>query len=275
MVKGEKNLIKKLLKLQSETYVHPGSGQSSSFVDLPVTRESITDYPFITSSSLKGSFKNHLENLDASNELIKNLFGEPDKIANFNLSDARLLLLPVRSLTSHYKWITCNYILERLIRDLTRLGRAKELNLVETSKVEDQQCLAKTNEKFLFLEEREFVVIPTIDQILIDTLSLFIPEPSLKTRLPNQLVILSDNAFKWFANYGLAINARNVLTENKTSDNLWYEETIPPDSIFYSLIFSKDESTMKQFNDIVFNNPYVQTGGNESIGQGWFKIEIQ
>lgn len=264
-------MIKKLLKLQSETYVHPGSGQSSTFVDLPVTRESITDYPFITSSSLKGSFRNIAELLDPSKGLSNKLYGESDNMASLNLSDARLLLLPVRSLTSHYKWITCTYILERLIRDLTRLGNPKELNL---DGVDDRHCLANTNEKFLFLEEREFTVVPKIDQNLIETLSLFIPEASLRTRLPDQLVILSDNDFKWFANYGLAINARNILTDKKTSENLWYEEFIPPDSIFYSLIFSKDDFAMKEFSDIVSNSPYIQIGGNESIGQGWFKIEL-
>lgn len=33
----------------------------------------------------------------------------------------------------------------------------------------------------------------------------------LPNRLPNRLVILCDDDFAWFARYGLAINARNVL----------------------------------------------------------------
>ena len=43
-----------LYGLLAETSIHPGAGQSSGFVDLPVAREAATDYPVIVGSSLKG-----------------------------------------------------------------------------------------------------------------------------------------------------------------------------------------------------------------------------
>ena len=38
------------------------------------------------------------------------------------VGDARLVLLPVRSLTTHFKWVTCPALLDRLRWDTARLG---------------------------------------------------------------------------------------------------------------------------------------------------------
>ena len=46
-----------ILGMLAETPVHPGAGRSTGFVDLPVARESITEYPVIVGSSLKGALK--------------------------------------------------------------------------------------------------------------------------------------------------------------------------------------------------------------------------
>ena len=46
-----------MIGMLAETAIHPGSGRSSGFVDLPVARESITQYPVIVGSSLKGALK--------------------------------------------------------------------------------------------------------------------------------------------------------------------------------------------------------------------------
>ncbi len=46
-----------IIGMLAETPVHPGAGRSTGFVDLPVARESITEYPVIVGSSLKGAIK--------------------------------------------------------------------------------------------------------------------------------------------------------------------------------------------------------------------------
>ena len=46
-----------IIGMLAETAVHPGAGRSTGFVDLPVARESITEYPVIVGSSLKGALK--------------------------------------------------------------------------------------------------------------------------------------------------------------------------------------------------------------------------
>ena len=49
-------------------------------------------------------------------------------------------------------------------------------------------------------------------------------------------MVLNDDDFTWFARFGLSIQARNVLEDGtKQSQNLWYEETLPPDTLLYAL----------------------------------------
>ena len=89
----------------------------------------------------------------------------------------------------------------------------------------------------------------------------------------NTLVVISDNDFVWFARYGLAVNARNQLdAEKKTSKNLWYEETIPPDSLFYCLLAERGANALASVTSLFKDRPYLQAGGNETVGQGWFAV---
>jgi CRISPR-associated protein Cmr4 len=94
-------------------------------------------------------------------------------------------------------------------------------------------------------------------------------------RLIKQLIVLHDGDFKWFASYGLPINARNVLDEGtKTSLNLWYEETLPQDSLFYTLFMQRHSGAIDLVKTLVNERPYLQVGGNETVGQGWFSLKL-
>ncbi|MHA1227632.1 MAG: type III-B CRISPR module RAMP protein Cmr4 [Candidatus Hodarchaeales archaeon] len=264
----------KILYMLAETSIHPGSGQSSSFVDLPVSRETITEFPYISSTSLKGALSSAYYNHKSRDEF----FGKSDRMGKIIISDARILFLPIRSLNSPYKWITCKYILERLVRDLARLDRETtiEANLEEID-IEDFNCIsAEDGSSVIFLEEREFTIVGGINKKILSYLKGCIPNDNVAKRLETQLVVLSDNDFKWFARYGLSIRARNKLNEeNKTSENLWYEENIPMDTVFYSLVFSNDENLLKSFSEELEGKKYIQVGGNESVGQGWFNVTLK
>ena len=84
---------------------------------------------------------------------------------------------------------------------------------------------------------------------------------------------MSDPSFAWFARYGLAINARNKLhKDTKTSEGLWYEETLPPDSLFYLLLAERSDGALKQIKELFAKRPYLQVGGNETVGHGWFAM---
>jgi CRISPR-associated protein Cmr4 len=89
-----------------------------------------------------------------------------------------------------------------------------------------------------------------------------------------KLVILNDNDFVWFAKYALPIMARNVLEkETKKSENLWYEESLAPDTVMYMIIGEREAGNVETLTKAIAKMPYIQMGGNETIGQGWFQMK--
>ena len=274
-----------LIILQAETFVHSGVGQSMGALDLPVARERTTHYPFIPGSGVKGAFRVWAKDMARMSDVkVKELFGSGagdtggDENAGMLLfSDARLLLLPVRCLSDAFKWVTCPALLRRFARDCRRagLGDRPVLNNVSVS---NGQYLGKdTQNNPLGLEEREFAHGGDIDDAVIDALKDMVDEAQLKQRL----VILSDRDFTWFARYALPVMARNALDENKRVKQgaLWYEESLAPDTIMYVLLGERKEKKLNQLTKHIGNNPtenkpYVQIGGNETIGQGWFKMDM-
>ena len=278
-----------ILGLLAETSIHPGAGQDTGFVDLPVAREAATDYPVIVGSSLKGALRdlkyqveysvaksqtnNDEQARKTATSMTEQVFGRQENAGNLLVSDARLVLLPVRSLTSHYKWVTCPHLLERLHRDLIRANGNGQS--VDTSGPNKGHYLGAGPDA-LYLEEREFKrcdTSPETDDIS-KLLGSLIDHPKTRDRLKEQLVILHNDDFAWFARYGLAVNARNVLDDvKKTSRNLWYEETIPPDSLFYCLLAERGDGALDAVRGLFSDRPYLQVGGNETVGQGWFAVK--
>ncbi len=263
-----------IIGMLAETFIHPGVGQANSAIDLPVARERVTDYPFIPGSGVKGAFKSWAEEqagMDKKTE-IPVLFGVAEGAGTLLFSDARLLLLPVRSLNAAYIWLTCPLLIERFARDANRGGASISLNLGAASPV-DGSYLGKAHTP-LVLEEREFICGGNVPMPVVTALSALLPTGP-KERLAAQLVIVSNTNFNWFAKYALHVAAHNALSDRKTSDALWYEETLPPDTVMYCLLAERSAgSVCKLRGKIAGPNKYCQFGGNETVGQGWFQLTL-
>jgi len=182
-----------IIGMLAETPIHPGAGRSAGFVDLPVARESTTDYPVIVGSSLKGALRDRAREKwpdvsgdDGKTDLspqVANAFGKQDDAGNLIVSDARLLLLPVRSLTGQYKWVTCPYLLERLDRDFKRSGLEEKVKNLQISKPDKGLALAADKAKGLFLEEREFKITGNVDSSVTEAIRELIPHKEAADRL--------------------------------------------------------------------------------------------
>jgi CRISPR-associated protein Cmr4 len=245
-------------------------------VDLPVAREAATDYPVLAGSSLKGALRDRTERRESSGqELAERRFGKVDHAGDLLVSDGRLLLLPVRSLTGASQWVTCPQLLERYRRDLARAHQPQLAPPERGADPADSHARAAALDQ-LFLEERQFLVDGPPDPGLIEMLKRAVPHPEVQERLTNRLVIVSDNDFSWFARYGLPINARNQLSDGtKQSRNLWYEETLPPDTVMYALVMGRTEDALHTLADIFpEHDRYLQVGGNETVGHGWFAVGL-
>jgi CRISPR-associated protein Cmr4 len=125
----------------------------------------------------------------------------------------------------------------------------------------------------LFLEERLFAVEDRPSEALVKAIGALIPHDDARSRLGKQLAIVTNKAFAWFAQYALPVQARNVLDEaKKTSKNLWYEETLPPDTLMYFLVGERADAAAAALVAHLANRRYLQAGGNETVGQGWFAV---
>ncbi len=299
-----------LYGLLAETAIHPGAGQDAGLIDLPVARERITDFPVVVGSSLKGALRDqlfwqdykdptsqpgfsqldeeqqHHQKADSRRQVDRTLapiFGaqgnESAGAGGILVSDARLLLLPIRSLTSHYYWITCPLILERFVRDHKRANFGDvDIPALTLSPQQFAGLTTDDSPAMIFLEELQFARNADHDQenttsvkAAIELIRPLIRHAATAQRLESQLVILCDEDFTWFARYGLTVTARNVLDrETKASKNLWYEETLPSDSLFYFSVSERNSGTLSDFDDRFCRSHYLQVGGNETVGQGWF-----
>lgn len=90
---------------------------------------------------------------------------------------------------------------------------------------------------------------------------------NLKNGVP--IVILKPEIFK---EIDLPIVARNQL-EDGLSNNLWYEEIVPHESIFYfAIMYPDNNDSFKKFDKELRSN-IIRFGGGASIGYGYCKIE--
>jgi CRISPR-associated protein Cmr4 len=262
-----------VIGLFAETSLHPGTGQTAGAIDLPVAREVTTSYPVVVGSSLKGALRDKAEqSWGIGNNKVNAVFGSESAAGTLAVTDARLLLLPLRSLNGHYKWATCPYILERYIRDMKLAGIIADMVSIPEPVAGKAAAL---DDKRLYLEELAFDTVKTDLALLANEISRLIPHESVKKRLAGSLVVLNDNDFAYFAKYGLQVNARNVLNDKtKTSRNLWYEETLSPDTLFYAMMLARSghDESIKDMIELFGQNPYLQVGGNETVGQGWCAI---
>ena len=288
-----------ILGMRAETSIHAGTGQNLGVIDLPIEREAHTQWPCVYGSGVKGALRSKA-GAELKKNTVEEIFG-PENIGGSNsafagaliVGDARLLLLPVRSLTSHFKWVTCPAILKRLQADYRRLGKKVDYDVSESIKDENAIIFEKS-EKCLFLEEfsftPDFKENPQLVKALVSLMSS-ISEEDLK----KQLVIVSDDMFNHLSCHATPVCAHIAINnETKTvkPGALWYEETLPPDTIMYCTIsanksrapkndepsdepykFLKSEDVLDEVRGL-FEKPYLQVGGNETVGMGWFHINI-
>ena len=215
-------------------------------VDLPVAREAATHYPVLVGSSLKGALRDKAERdkAEATGMDVDRRFGRRDHAGDLLVSDGRLLLLPVRSLTASYRWATCPHLLERYLRDLARAGMAPTVTIPD---VKSCQALAAGGAD-LFLEERQFTISGEPEGDLVEAIKPLVLHEETQRRLAARIVVLYDDDFAWFARYATACPSRRATcwrrTAPKKSRNLWYEETLPPDTILHALVMGRDDDAV-------------------------------
>ena len=278
-----------LLGLMAETAIHAGASGSSGVVDLPIMREHHTGWPVVFGSAVKGAFRASAEaRMDP--EDVFALFGPDtgnasDHAGALLISDARLMLLPVRSLTSQYRLVTCPDLLRRWRRDCERAGLSAPTPTIPDP--EESRALVSDPGKHqqLFLEEYVFDLEQADLGDWVGVLAGL--SGRSEAEISEKLTVVSNDQFAHLCQAAIPVQP-HVAIDNATKTvrdgALWYEESLPPETLLYTLVSaqrSRRDSHSLSAEDVLASledgligaHPYVQLGGNETTGMGWCRIE--
>jgi CRISPR-associated protein Cmr4 len=278
------------------TSTHPGTGQATASVDLPVARDPATGMPVLPATSLKGVARAALEG-KVDKDWVKMAFGpevggdDNDKLVAGALSfgEGQLLAYPLRALHRPQVFATSPLLLRRW----NRLRRAHGLEpWSEVEAALDKANLAREAGKGLHAAMAKARTTVTVvedvalakDQILpvpeltalANRLSTLLPdqEKATRTELADGLVLLSDPLLTMILRRALPVQARIKLGAGKTTSdggNLWYEELLPADCLFGAIIAPRtpaDQSVLTQCDEYNRHWRSVQIGGGETVGLG-------
>ena len=190
-----------MLYLYVETPLHAGMGSGLSSIDLPIQRERTTQYPMIQGSSIKGKLRALAEENHEDPALTNALFGPPpvtgetsDHAGALIAGDARILLVPVRSLSGVFAYTTSCDVLARFKRDSERSHQTTTLPWHLPNKPAPGTALVTTNSQVqahhsLVLEEFSFTTQASaqVDEIALWLAAHALPEYDADGYWPTRL----------------------------------------------------------------------------------------
>ena len=118
---------------------------------------------------------------------------------------------------------------------------------------------------------------------LIKLLKALMGSEEAQEALEHQLVVVDNDLFGHLARAATPVGAHNVLTDTKRSKNLWYEETLPPETLLYLCLDagpSRRNGSPMSAPEVLANVTslfpgYLRIGGNETVGMGWFRVSAR
>jgi len=281
--------------------VHMGAGTATGLIDNPIQRERHTNHPSFAGSGIKGALRHGFEAIGGEADLIDKLFGPEsgsDKLhaGAISFGDAQLVALPVRCLKNGYVYATCPQALARCQRLLKLAGQEVSW---EIRIVAEGQCLPGngnllSQENKLHLEAFEYEAVDvsadvsdTIKGIGKSLADWGMPDGGeyefFRNKLTNDLVVLSDTDFAYFAEYATLVEPHvRIDDESGTAADggLFYTENLPPESLLIAPLLASQTRTgreedkmeanevMAKIANIVNGCNLLQIGGDTTTGRG-------
>ncbi|MBE9242217.1 type III-B CRISPR module RAMP protein Cmr4 [Synechocystis salina] len=261
-----------------------GEGDLGNVLD--IVREAHTDFPYIPGSSLRGSLRNDLANLDQS--VANTWFGkELDSAGQMGVhqvwfGDARLLWIPMRTLSlagqgNIFTWVSCH----SLIRDHANLVN---LDCPEFS----NQAVGIRAGNYSVADAQINVLAMSDEQKAICSLVSNFPQQlqsTVETNWSNNRIVLCDSDFYTLMEHSLWTQIRNKIQDGDginpegAAEVFWTDICIPRDTIFYfpwGYNILTNSSLTKEDHTILISilQGLIQVGGQANVGRGWVKSWI-
>ena len=283
----------KLLFLHALSNLHTGTGQGVGVVDLPIAREKVTGIPLVPGSSVKGVLR---DACSADDKTKFKMFGpptnDPDTYAGaVNFSDLNLLLLPMRSLRGVFAWVTCPLLLRRLKRD-AQLAEYDSIPDVVPAIANQNECVvgnlstAIQHEGKVILEDLVFNAKESEEfKGWLSWLSqhVFPNDVEWQQILQNHTCMVSDDVMSFLMETGTEVAARIAMDDDKKSVRdgaLWYEESLPTETVMSGLVISAISKNGLQGAADIFQEVStilkvpLQIGGNATVGKGICRLYL-
>lgn len=232
--------------ITAKTNLHVGNENMSSYglIDKAIQRNALTGLPCINSSSLKGALNEWATHQETENTK-KNILDSDERLYIFGVDKTNK---KTETQKGSYIFFDAN-ILFLPIQDDTQLYKLATCESV----------LNSFREKI-----KLFGIICNNDNTELTD--------NLKTIMDfrKEIKIISDEEFiELCDDDNLPIIARNKL-DNGESKNLWYEQILPQETVFYTLISGKEDGVFEK--TLSGKSEIVQIGANATIGYGYCKF---
>lgn len=279
------------------TPTHVGTGRGVGYIDLPIHRDKLTNWPVVPGSAFKGVWADHFradETNRRANPQLRVAFGLADDSQTISANsgalmptDARIVCLPVRSFSGTFAWCTSRMALHLLHRDLELSGFANlpplpaavsdgEIYLAQQSALK----MTINNTDRVYLEELDFTAVENRAgvQDWAQKIAEWVLPLDWRTDFQGRFAVVSDSVFDFFTEMGTEVNARVRIdddTKTVADGQLWYEEALPAETILAGLVVcdrvfdTKAGVTPQQLLDAYANTELnLQIGGKATVGRG-------
>lgn len=292
----------KVYWLHALTSLHVGAGRGVGFIDLPIMREKATNWPIVPGSSIKGVLRDAYTPKNKENEqwpdLIKVAFGQRENndggkkekedttcAGALVLTDARIVLLPIRSLYGTFAYVTSPLVLQRLKRDLDSCEFNQVPEVPEFTedegycKLPEEESKLYSEKQEVFLEDYDFQAkkCPLTQQWADYFSEILFSENAWKKLFKERFVIVPDHTFDFLVATGTEVNARIRIKDNTktvTDGGLWYEEALPAETVMAGIAWCDRTFDEKIKSEKVILNTFcskellIQVGGKATVGKG-------
>lgn len=293
----------RLYWLQALTPLHVGMGRGEGYIDMPILREKVTDFPFVPGSSMKGVLADWCgataeardPNSTAYRSELHAAFGRAgDDLANSGalvFTDARLVCLAVRSLYGTFAWCTSPLVLRRLSRDLDAAGFGGWPAPPPVADKAHVPCGRENAQGFgsclgppgrIYLEDLDLA--PAACPMARDwatRLARQFLDAAWQAEFIKRFAVLPDDVFGFLAETATEVQAHVRIDpdfKRVESGALWYEESLPAESILGGLVWCDEPRGVPgvlktQVLDLL-QPTTLQMGGKATTGKGRVQVRF-
>jgi CRISPR-associated protein Cmr4 len=285
--------------LHTLTPTHAGVGRGVGYIDLPIDRDSVTNWPLIRGSAFKGvwaDFYKANEDNRQKDPLLRAAFGVSSDVKD-NASnsgsliptDARLVCLPVRSFRGTFAWCTSPLALQMLRRTLELVG-LPGLPPVPALDGEEKVLISDGRGASVLVEKNDKVYLEDLDFTAVVNSAVgewarrigewvFLGDAAWQEEFRKRFVVLPDVVFDFCTETGTEVHTRvKISDEMKTVEPgaLWTEESLLAETILAGVVAcdrvfgpsgteTKAGDLLRRFATESLN---LQIGGKATVGRG-------